>query len=375
MKVGTITVGLVAWAAVTAVAHASPLDDLRARFTVGGEPVSPLVFHDFGAGQNRRHPTIVAVDVKHARDGERYAPGFPLGRMANGMLSAKWSNVTFGYKFIGTTANKLLVALVSDDWDEPKTESAIYVMDAAAKDERLVLSVVRTVQLGRAWQGMVTLKGNTIVITSAPGNEVNKTKDPQIDKLEARRPPPAKPASALLDELRAHFTIRKTPVSPVVFEDFGENAEEDTEPTVVGFDLDEAQAEKYFDSKTALVDGWLTGQGDEGTYGYRFIGKTQNNMLAAIVKHRVEAVKGPEMIYSLWVCDAFTESALDDNGGDGVPYTRVVLAPVTSMVIGNLPPSSKWNGSVKINGNTITYPAWPVEAKGPKTRAFEAKRY
>lgn len=376
-------------AAAPAQAAANPmLDELRAHFTVKHDPVSPLVFRDFGAGQGRARPTMTAIDLSYALESEHYTEGWLTEkRTAQGFLTAKSGSVTYSYKFIGMAANKLLVALVTNDADTPDIESTIYVMDAAVThavegDARLELMPVRIVELGDKWNGIVTLKGNTIVIVSAPGNQVNKTRLPQTDTIEAMLPSPGAPsakAAALLEEVRAHFTIEKAPVSPVVFEDFGENDEEHDAPVITAIDLREAKTEKYYESEIKTTDGWRTAEGDEATYGYRFIGATASKLSIVLVRHQVNAIAGPQMWYRLYVLDPAVERALDDDGGSGALYERIVLRPLQTLDLGLTRVNEKWPGSVRIDGNKISFTVLALgsglnETGKPITRSIEVKR-
>ena len=372
-----------------AQAGANPmLDELRTHFTVKHDPVSPLVFRDFGAGQGRVRPTMTAIDLSYALESEHYTEGWlTQKRTPQGFLMAKSGSVTYGYKFVGMTANKLLVALVTNDADAPDIESTIYVMDAAvthaaAGDGRLELIPVRIVELGDKWNGTVTLKGNIIVIVSAPGNQVNKTRLPQTDMIKAMRPPPGAPSAkavALLDEVQAHFTIEKASVSPVVFEDFGENDEEHHAPVITAIDLREAKTEKYYESEIKTTDGWRMAEGDEATYGYRVIGTTANKLSIVLVRHQVNAIAGPQMWYRLYVFDVAVERALDDDGGNGALYERIVLTPLQTLDLGFTRVNEKWPGSIRIDGNKISFTVLALgsglnETGKPITKSIEAKR-
>src|SRR5271165_6368032 len=59
--------------AATALA-ADPLDELRRAFKIGGEPIPPEIFADFGdAVSSDSRPIVVTVDPKAAVGSNRYA--------------------------------------------------------------------------------------------------------------------------------------------------------------------------------------------------------------------------------------------------------------------------------------------------------------
>jgi hypothetical protein len=59
--------------AATALA-ADPLDEVRKSFTIGGKPIPPEIFADFGdAWMSDSRPIVVTIDAKAAIDSNRYA--------------------------------------------------------------------------------------------------------------------------------------------------------------------------------------------------------------------------------------------------------------------------------------------------------------
>ena len=148
---------------------ADALDELRASFTIGGKPVPPEVFGEFGdAMMSDNRAIVVGIDALTALDSNRYAD--PIKRNGAWIEQMKPQNTgingaeTEAYKFIGAAANGLLVVLAS--WSGGGTGAfyTLHIVDAAwanafdedgARYRRLVLTPVRSVILGDRWQGDV----------------------------------------------------------------------------------------------------------------------------------------------------------------------------------------------------------------------------
>ncbi len=165
---------------VTAIAT-DPVDEVRKSFTIGGKPIPPEIFGDFGdAMMSDSRPIIVAVDALAAIGSNRYydpietkgdwvEQGKPQNKGLNGIER-------MAYKFIGATDNGLLVVIAAWTGGGTGIFYWLHVVDAAwvpAFDEdgstyhRLDLTLVRSYILGDRWQGEVKISGNTIrVVTS-----------------------------------------------------------------------------------------------------------------------------------------------------------------------------------------------------------------
>src|SRR5271168_5553097 len=53
---------------------ANPLDEVRRSFTIGGKPIPPEIFADFGdAMMSDSRPIVVTIDANAAIDSNRYA--------------------------------------------------------------------------------------------------------------------------------------------------------------------------------------------------------------------------------------------------------------------------------------------------------------
>ncbi len=180
--------------------YRNPLDEVRKSFTIGGKPIPPEIFGDFGdAMMSDNRPLIVTVDALAAIGSNRYYD--PIKTVGDWVEQEKPQNKglngieTMSYKFIGATDNGLLVVVASWTGGGTGIFYWLHVVDASwepAFDEdgsnyqRLDLTLVRSYILGDRWQGEVRISGNTIrVITASSlgGHGVSPA-----TSLQARRP-------------------------------------------------------------------------------------------------------------------------------------------------------------------------------------------
>lgn len=167
-------------------AQADALDELRTSFTISGKPVPPEVFGDFGDAMiSDSRPIVVGIDATAAIDSNRYAD--PIKKNGAWVEQTKPQNTgingaeTESYKFIGPTANGLLVLLTSWSGGGTGVFYKLHIIDAAwanafdddgLRERRLVLTPVRASILGDRWEGDVTISGNAVRIeTTASRNE------------------------------------------------------------------------------------------------------------------------------------------------------------------------------------------------------------
>ena len=161
---------------------AEPLDELRASFTIGGEPIPPEIFGDFGdAMMSDNRPIIVRIDALAAMHSNRYADPIKVtGRWVEQVKPQSGGingREAMAYQFIGATDNGLLVVVASWTGGGTGVFYTLHVVDAAsmpAFDEdgttyrRLNLTLVRSYVLGDRWQGEVTISGHMIrIVTQA----------------------------------------------------------------------------------------------------------------------------------------------------------------------------------------------------------------
>jgi len=177
---------------------ADALTELRASFAIGGKPVPPEVFGDFGdAMMSDDRAVIVGIDALAAIDSNRYAD--PVSTNGSWIVQAKPQNTgtaseTQSYKFVGATTNGLLVVLTSWSGGGTGVFYTLHIVDAAWADafdddgapaKRLVLTPVRSIALGDRWDGDVTIAGNAVrIVTTA--SRADRPLSTVI--VEARRP-------------------------------------------------------------------------------------------------------------------------------------------------------------------------------------------
>jgi len=160
---------------------AGPLDELRRSFTLGGKPVPPEVFRDFGdADLGDSAPSVVAIDVKAAIDSNRY--GDPIARRGGWLTQSRAAPATLNgaeetaYRYVGVTKSGLLVVIATYSGGGSGVFTTLHILDAslaAAFDSdgkrygRVDLSVLRSVVLGDRWDGEVTIVADAVRIVTA----------------------------------------------------------------------------------------------------------------------------------------------------------------------------------------------------------------
>ncbi len=180
-KLGFAVVALVCVA--SAPLRADSLAEVRKTFTIGGKPIPPEVFSDFGdAMLSDSRPSVVAIDANAAIDSNRYAdPMTTKGRWviqekpASGSLGAR---ETMACEFRGATANGLIVIQTEMErrWRRSVSFPARARRRAAGRlrRRRLPLPPPRTHrpahrEPGGRLGGQVSVSGNSIrIITDAP---------------------------------------------------------------------------------------------------------------------------------------------------------------------------------------------------------------
>jgi hypothetical protein len=178
---------------------ADPLDEVRKSFTIGGKPIPPEIFADFGdAMMSDSRPIVMTIDANAAINSNRYAdPIKTNGHWVEQIKAAPGSlngSETMSYEYRGATANGLLMLLAAWSGGGSGTFYYLHILDAASNrafDEdgstysRLDLTLVRTYILGDRWQGDVRISGNSVrIVTNASlgGHGVSPV------TIEARRP-------------------------------------------------------------------------------------------------------------------------------------------------------------------------------------------
>jgi hypothetical protein len=153
--------------AVTTAFAADPLDEVRGSFTIGGKPIPPEIFADFGdAMMSDNRPIVVTIDANAAIDSNRYAdPIKTNGRWVEQIKLGSGSfngPETMSYEFRGATANGLLVFLAAWTGGGSGTFYYLHMLEAAPNRafnedgstySRIDLILVRTYILGNHWEG------------------------------------------------------------------------------------------------------------------------------------------------------------------------------------------------------------------------------
>ena len=189
---------LVALIACAAPAQAAgPLDELRRSFALGGKPVPPGVFRDFGdADLGDSLPAVVTIDLQAAIESNRY--GDPIERRGDWVTQSRPAPSSLdgaeetSYRYVGATRSGLLIVIASYSGGGSGVFTTLHVLDAnlaAGFDSdgkayrRVNLTVLRSVVLGDRWDGAATIAGDTIRIATA------KTAAAGVPKsIEAKRP-------------------------------------------------------------------------------------------------------------------------------------------------------------------------------------------
>jgi hypothetical protein len=189
-------------------------------------------------------------------------------------------------------------------------------------------------------------------------------------------PASSAPVDAALKELRQTFTVHGKPVPPEVIGDFGDGDMADSGPIRVTIDLLAAVGSNlYYDDIAVAPHGWVSqkkvvpnGAAEKLTEetGYIFNGVTRNGLL--IVTSSFSG-GGTGVFTYLHILDAAPARAFDE---EGKPYDRLNLTNIRTVSLGD-----RWNGDIKINGDTIaivTPRAQQTDARKPGTELIQAVR-
>jgi hypothetical protein len=116
---------------------AHPDDEVRKSFTIGGKPIPPEIFADFGDSMmSDSRPIVVTIDANAAIDSNRYAdPITTKGRWVEQtkLVSGPFNGPeTMSYEFRGATANGMLVFLAAWSGGGSGTFYYLHILDAAS---------------------------------------------------------------------------------------------------------------------------------------------------------------------------------------------------------------------------------------------------
>jgi len=182
-----------------AIAAAAGVAELRRSFTLDGKPVPPEIFRDFGDGDLADSgPIWVSVDIAAAIGSNRYADAI---KSEHGWFSQKKASPDggeeTGYRFIGATANGLLVVLASYSGGGSGDFITLHILDVAAVRAydndgniywRINLTVVRSTALGDRWDGEVKIAGNRISIVTTRSGPADASAERRPRAIVVRRP-------------------------------------------------------------------------------------------------------------------------------------------------------------------------------------------
>jgi hypothetical protein len=178
------------------------LDEALQRFSVGGEPVPPEIFRDFGDGDLADSgPIWVAVDLDAATGSNLYADPIKTNgawvMQTKKASAADASDETTAYKRIGVAANGLLVVVASYSGGGTGVFYTLHTLDIAEQPafdadgkpvRRLTATLVRSIALGDRWSGEVEVSGNTIKVGTMRQGPADDSAKLQTTTYEALRP-------------------------------------------------------------------------------------------------------------------------------------------------------------------------------------------
>jgi hypothetical protein len=180
---------------------ATLLSEVRRALAVGGKPIPPEIFRDFGDGDMADSgPIWVTVDINAATGSNLY---FDDIKQDGKWVSQKKTDTKAGtqeetgYSYYGATANGLLVAVASYSGGGSGNFITLHILDLAAARavdsdgkfyDRINLTNIRSVPLGDRWNGEIKIDKNTIrVITTRKGPADDSGKRETVT-IEAKRP-------------------------------------------------------------------------------------------------------------------------------------------------------------------------------------------
>jgi hypothetical protein len=175
------------------------LAEVKKSFTVHGKPIPPEIFRDFGDGDMADSGSIwITVDVAAATGSNLYYDDIKqdhdwvVQSKPNQSMNGK---ETTGYKFVGVTANGLLIVIASFSGGGTGDFMTLHILDAVLArgfdDDgkpypRITVTNLRSVILGDRWDGDVKIEQNTLHIVTRQNGPVGGTKAPST--IIATRP-------------------------------------------------------------------------------------------------------------------------------------------------------------------------------------------
>ena len=178
------------------------VSEVRERFTVGGEPIPPEIFRDFGdVNMADSQPIWVTVDVRAAIGSNQYAD--EIIRNGDWIVQRKPAPQTLNgaeystYRYIGATENGLLVVLSSYSGGGTGQFVNLHLLSIEAVPafdstggvyDRLNLTNLRGIALGDRWDGEVRVTRNSIRVVTTRKGPADRTGSREEMTIEARKP-------------------------------------------------------------------------------------------------------------------------------------------------------------------------------------------
>lgn len=185
----------------TAPTSASLIAEVRRTFTVGGKPIPPEIFRDFGDGDLADSGSIwVTVDVNAASGSNLY---FDDVKQDGKWVSQKKTDSKgdageeTGYSYYGSTENGLLVVLASYSGGGSGNFITLHILELAAgrafdlegkSYERVNLTNLRSIALGDRWNGEIRIEKNVIRVVTTRKGPADDSGKREAMTIEARRP-------------------------------------------------------------------------------------------------------------------------------------------------------------------------------------------
>jgi hypothetical protein len=157
-----------------------------------------------------------------------------------------------------------------------------------------------------------------------------------------------KSATALVSEVRRAFTLNGQIIPPEIFRDFGDGNLADSDGIWVTVDLAAAVGSNLYYDPIREYGGWKiqkkqrqeTDTPEETAYSFK--GSTANGLLVVVASYNGG---GSGTFHTLHICEVVPATAFNS---DGKRYQRINLTNIRSVALGD-----RWDGEVKITGNTI----------------------
>lgn len=187
-------------AAAVSASDAAAVAEVRKSFTIGGKPIPPEIFRDFGDGDIADSGAIwITVDAAAAIGSNLYFDEIKQNGGTVSQTKRGPNNVvqeTTDYSFYGTTQNGLMVVIASYNSGGTGIFYTLHIVDVAAARgldldgkpyRRIDLTNVRSVILGDRWEGELKIAGNRVrIITTRKGPTDSGTQPPTM--ITATRP-------------------------------------------------------------------------------------------------------------------------------------------------------------------------------------------